>query len=437
MMENRSFDHMLGYLTLSGRAEVDGLEENDEFRDRYANRQAPGEKAYYPAPLEPDRLSSGPPHTRPFVNQQLDLGHDGQPRMTGFVRALGHSSDAERQEVMSYQLPNNVWAFDFLAERYAISDRWFSAVPASTQPNRLMFMCGKTTRDAQSVELPRLPTVYEWLNEHGVTWHTFYRGNWPFITLMPHPSLGEHMTRDHDLTRFREVWRSPECPSVVFVEPRYWLGPLQPGADDDHPHAGATIRPGQLLIHQLLDAIASNQDRWRKTLLVITYDEHGGLFDHVSPPQITTSCGTHPPFAFLGPRVPAIVVSPCVIPRSVLGRDSQHVFDHTSILKFVGARWGDGKYSPEVDARPVSSLAEFVRRDAAEDDVLAVPQAPAAPEVLQMEAAGPENGPFALPDDALPIAAILRRRIAEHGAEAVLAEFPDIEAAMPLLNAPD
>lgn len=428
VLENRSFDHMLGYLSLSGRNDVDGLLDTPAFRDRYANKPPAGGKPYYSTPLTPDLLPFDPPHTRKPINQQMDLGPDGVPRMTGFVKALGSASPAERNAVMTYQLPDVVWTYDYIAANYAISDRWFSSVPASTQPNRLMFMCGQTTRDEQALQLPVLPTVYEWLNEHKVEWRTYYRGNWPFVIIMPHPNFGRRLVHDPQLNEFSAAWNDPACPSVIFIEPRYYFGPLQSKPECDHPYTRASVTPGQRLIYEVLRVVASNQSRWRKTMVLVTYDEHGGLFDHVAPPRFVTPCGENPPFAFLGIRVPALVVSPFTPRRTVLGSGSGHVFDHTSILRFLGDRWGEGHYNEWVDARNVSSLGEFVMNVPTPDSKLILPDDRKDPPV-----ADASKDDSAIPEEALPIAEYLRQRVAQEGLSAVQSDFPELAHILPYL----
>ena len=107
---------------------------------------------------------------------------------------------------------------------------------------------------------------------------------------------------------------------------------------------------------------------WKTALMIVTYDEHGGFFDYVAPPRIVTD----PPddakysarFETLGVRVPAYIISPFVQPGTV----SHNLLDHTSILKLLGEKFGNGVYSPEVDARPVGSVSHLLVFDNPQPD---------------------------------------------------------------------
>lgn len=139
---------------------------------------------------------------------------------------------------------------------------------------------------------------------------------------------------------------------------------------------------------QVYNAVTSSLSFWKRSLTFIGYDEHGGFFDHVSPPLIQTTAPagvTYENFLSLGPRTPAYVVSPFV----KAGQCVHHVFDHTSVLKFLGERFGNGSYLPEVDARPVESLSAALSFDS---PISSPPPAPAMDGYLSQRA--PAN-PFA------------------------------------------
>jgi len=136
-------------------------------------------------------------------------------------------------------------------------------------------------------------------------------------------------------------------PQVIFVEPRYTNAPhVDPPHDD---HAPSAVEGGQRFLMQVYAALTANPERWKKSVMIVTYDEHGGFFDHISPPHVETvdPDKKYPTFQSLGVRVPSYVISPFVA-----GRTAYHeTLDHTSILKFLGEKFNRGSYSPEVDAR--------------------------------------------------------------------------------------
>jgi phospholipase C len=153
-----------------------------------------------------------------------------------------------------------------------------------------------------------------------------------------------------------------EFPEVIFLEPSYTDAPHFGSTRDDHAPSAAL--GGQQFLNEIYWLIRA-RDELAGTVMIITYDEHGGFFDHVSPPLIATSppegCHTNPGFRSLGVRVPAMVVSPFVS----AGYFYTGVLDHTSILKFIGQKFGtrNGRppgYSAEVDTRRVDSVYDVL-----------------------------------------------------------------------------
>jgi phospholipase C len=149
-------------------------------------------------------------------------------------------------------------------------------------------------------------------------------------------------------------------PQVIFVEPKYTDAPhVGEGTDD---HSPSSCLGGQHLLLDVYKALISNPVRWQKTVMILTYDEHGGFFDHVQPLPIVTRDprGRYPDFISTGVRVPAVVVSPLVS----AGKICSEPLDHTSILKFIGQKFGGGAYGPGVDDRPtVKSVLDVLDLD--------------------------------------------------------------------------
>lgn len=342
-MENRSFDHMLGYLSLprarggDGRTDVDGLVGGESnpldgaIVESFAF--AAGETVFAP----------DPPHRHAPVSKAINGG-----LMDGFVRSYAElSGTTVGPRVMGHHTAANLPIFDALARDFAIGDRWFAAHPGPTFANRFYELTGHLDVDhdgfwvydnASAIHPSFTSTIFDHLSDAGVSW-TYYEHEYCFLRLF------ERYTFDSDHVRpyqdpalgFRAVARSGGLPSVTFIDPHFIE--LPPGANCDGPPAD--IRAGQTLLEEVVDAVITSP-QWPKTMLVIVYDEHGGFYDHVPPPPAVPvspeSLDTY------GVRVPAIVVSPWVAPGSVFGHDSSGttadlVFDHTSILKTIVRRF--------------------------------------------------------------------------------------------------
>jgi phospholipase C len=387
LMENRSFDHVLGYLSRpGGRGDVDGIGD-DAWRAAHAN---PGPlAALTPFALRTDTIPD-PPHERDTI--ALQIGPVGTPdAMRGFVQSYARRQPPpdDVSLVMGYYLAQDVPMADFFATQYAICDRWFAALPTGTQPNRLMAMSGTTARDGNApVLLDDQDLVYDWLTARGIPWRVYHHGALPFFALMPKwqpvilrelaiEILGLH-TRFRRYQHFeRDVHADPTFPPVVFIEPEYTDGPHHT-PDDDHPPT--PIARGQAFLRSIYQALTANPERWAKTLLLITYDEHGGFFDHVPPLALRTEPPpghAYPPFDTTGVRVPAFLVSPFVEPGAVVHTP----LDHTAILALLGERFDPGAtYSPVVDVRQgsLSRLANALTRTEPRTDIPVPPAMPAA-----------------------------------------------------------
>jgi phospholipase C len=360
MMENRSFDHLLGALSLpayGGRRDLDGLsgdvdpatrELTNPLYDNYAlgHRWRPY-IAVRDAPLVTDV-----PHGRGSVSTQLDFSPvvDGFT-MTGFAKAYFDANPGNRgapPESLMIFPPQLVPMTAFLASQYAVCDRWFSPVPTDTQPNRFMSLAGYTKVADTSDTPPDHDILTDWCAKRGVRWRVYHEG-FSFITL-----FRRKVIIDPDFRPFRELASDFQLesdatfPQVVLVEPAYADDPFAAHPDDNHPPL--PMGPGEAFLSRVYRAVTSNPARWAGTVMVVFYDEHGGFFDHVRPLSLETKApnGEYAPFTTTGPRVPAVVVSPLVKPGSVC----HEYLDHTSILRFLGEKFGAGKgYSPQVDAR--------------------------------------------------------------------------------------
>ena len=377
MFENRSFDHLMGYLSLPPyNRPVEGLLQAAGFTNEYNGFEYP----FFHLANPDQKLPDDPPHERPDIGAQLDPAGDYSYSMRGFVRSYAqlHGVDpGDQPMVMGYYQAEDVPATHFFASNYGICDHWFAAIPTGTQPNRLMAMSGYTLNDInQSVILPKQDLVYDWLTRNGISWRVYHQGI-PFFMMMDDwhvKVLSDDHFRSYDDFQ-SDLDSSDPFPQVVFIEPRYTDAPHFEAPCDDHPPSPITA--GQNFLKLIYSDLITNWDRWLKTLMIVNYDENGGFFDHVKPLPIPTNPRpeahfAYGPFRTTGPRVPAYLISPFVKAGSVYSGN----LDHTSVLKCIAKRFAEGSYSPEVDARPVGDIWDALELEAPRGDDADFPPPP-------------------------------------------------------------
>lgn len=368
LMENRSFDHMLGHLSLgdhgAGRSDVNGLHDDPQWIAEYIN-ECSGAAASGPFHFKGLALSDDPPHEREYIAAQIGAPypwHDNRAPMNGFMKSYattGVWSDM-CHEVMGYYTQDEVPIIRYFADHFGVCDAWFACIPTSTQPNRLMAMAGYTLIDnTLGSIIPDHDLVYDWLEQRKdrVDWHVYHEG-WPFFMLMPTWSariLSDAIlqTRFDWLDKLEErLNQPPSKPQVLFVEPKYTNDPMRTAVPSDD-HSPSSIAGGQYFLRRVYAALRQNDEIWNRSLMIVTYDENGGLFDHASPlairtaPPVGANWKDRSPFTTTGIRVPALIISPLVKEASVY----KEPLDHTSILRFLGQRFGDGSYNRWVDQR--------------------------------------------------------------------------------------
>lgn len=356
MMENRSFDNMLGHLSCpryGNRKEVDGL--FSPFKKKEYENIFEGE-SYYPFAMKDRMLPSDLPHDRDEITMQLAKSPvSGAYTMSGFVKAYFEHTPVNRTqktEPMGYYTPDQIPITNFLANNYAVCDRWFSPLPTSTVPNRLMSLSGESRVDFTGLFPPEGYIILDWLNDHGVRWRVYHAGL-SFFTL-----LG----RFNEVfgPNFRPITRlavdvmeeaTTEFPQVILIEPSYYDAPHFGTDQPNDNHAPLAVGFGEEFLRQVYKALTSNHERWKKTVVILTYDEHGGFFDHVPPLPIPYSPPNNEyiPFETTGVRVPSIIISPFVAPQSVYKGN----LDHTSVLQFIAERFApeENGYSEAVNLR--------------------------------------------------------------------------------------
>ena len=397
MMENRSFDHMLGYLSLPeamggrGRSDVNGLHPG------HANSHAGQEHPVHALDDRPELTKAeDPSHSARSVDAQLKGG------MAGFVSNFAATRNPEEIEhaissgqitgidpsvVMGYHTARVLPAYDFLAENFTICDRWFSSVPGATWPNRLYALTGgpdrKGSRDGRNPPLYRHRSFLRELDHRGVTWRwyssdpgTLRAVDW-WYRLGPDDNFAFLESRSLlEAWNFFDDVAQKRLPQLAWLDPNFVDIGGSFGANDDHPPSN--VLAGQDLVLRVYNALAQSKYYWPKTLFVIFYDEHGGFYDHVTPPGTPDAppageppADDRPALRRYGVRVPALVVSPYARARHV----AKETYDHTSVMATVLRTFCPG----EAD----SIMARFGQRVASANDLLPVLSTEPRPEVPQ------------------------------------------------------
>lgn len=308
-MENRSFDHYFGARRLVEGQSIDGLEAS------MSNPDSAGTPIFV-APADSFCVAD-PAHSWSASHRQFNQGSND-----GFASLHEERyGAAEAHRAMGYFDRQTLPALYTLADNYALCERWFCSVMSSTWPNRFYGLAaqskGVRTND-ESVTYDFL-TIYDRLERAGLSWGVFY-GNVSFSGILSRNYSRDHF---HELASFFEHAAAGSLPNYCVLEPQY-------GRNDDHPPAHPLA--GQILIASIYEALRKSP-QWGRLLFVITYDEHGGFYDHVPPPTVVDDFAAEG-FDQLGFRVPSVVVGPYVNAGV-----SRTVYDHTSVLAFAERLW--------------------------------------------------------------------------------------------------
>jgi len=385
MMENRSFDQMLGFLyadhgnkSLSGQ-DYEGLK-GDETNPDEAGRPV---RVYKITPdaahayLMPGADPGEGFHNTNYQLFSTDDPDPGQvPTNDGFVvnfRAAINYDLAHRYgdtlpntaptQVMGMYAPETLPVMSALARGYAVCDMWFASAPTQTLPNRA-FAAAATSQGHldNKVKVFTCKSIFGQLSAAKLDW-AIYGYNSPPLTRHDFPDT-LHADEGH-FGHFRDFQRRAAAgtlPAYTFLEPS-WTS----SGNSQHPNYDVSL--GEQLMHDVYRAVRDGPG-WNGTLLLITYDEHGGNFDHVPPPYGAVapdhSVGEFQ-FAFdrFGVRIPALLISPLVAKGSVF-RPAVGVVDHTSVLKTIEVRWGLDPLTKRDAAAP--SLGDVLTLKAGRDD---------------------------------------------------------------------
>jgi phospholipase C len=352
MMENHSFDNLLGALSRSGQPKAHGLRFNSSGEALNSN----------PAPSGRGRVRSFEIPTTaqaPSVTQTWNATHEqiNGGKMNGFPKSVGND------EPMGYWTEDVLpFAYSF-ARSFTLNNRWFCSAPCQTYPNRRFLMAGTAygdiATDSESLQDPPPPngTIFDRLQAYGITWHNYFT-DLPQTGIIP-SIIEKYPTNLAPIAQFLSDCKAGTLPQVSFVDPEFGaltdigeplaaLPALAPIAEKLDTTGGdeeseQDMSYGEYWAYTAVDAVL-NSPAWPRTLLVYTYDEHGGYYDHVRPPAAiapdeippSLQAGDYPGgYDMYGPRVPGIVASPYSKPGAV----TNVVHDHTSVLATIEAKW--------------------------------------------------------------------------------------------------
>jgi phospholipase C len=422
MLENRSFDHMLGFLYPKS-GDFDGLDGTESNLDDNGNPASvfqitPGIQNAYYFPL------ANPSEGYQATNYQL-FSSDTPPAsgqaandgfVTSFARELQHPAHpldpklvgTVPASIMGMYAAETLPVLAGLAKGFAVCDGWFASVPTQTFPNRAFAVAGTSLgyvdNSARGVPAFDTPSVFGKLADAGQTWKIYGYSGDPLTahdfpdTVQPGPN-GEVVS---GFQRFQSDAANGQLAAFSYIEPEWATHPRRTAppaagqAGDEHnwhiendQHPVSNLAVGEKLLYDVYQALRSNGPAWEKTLLIITYDEHGGNYDHVHPPT-----GAIAPDGVIGPsgfdftrfgvRVPAVLVSP-LIPESTILRapSGGPPFDHTSIIATLRARFSLGALGKRDAAAPDVGPILTLQTPRTDDPLAAIEPPTAADPVLQ------------------------------------------------------
>lgn len=359
MLENRSFDQVLGFLYWDNGNKsptdqpFEGLT-GDESNPDDAGREVKVYKVDHTAPHPYLMPGADPGEGFHNTNYQLfstdDPEHGAIPANKGFVinfKAAIASDQAKHfqdtlpgtdpSEIMGMYTPEMLPVMSGLAKGFAVCDHWFSSAPTQTIPNRA-FAAAATSQGHldNQVKVFTCPSIFGQLSKKNIDW-AIYGYNRDPLTRLDYTDIQtadeSHFGHFRD---FQERTAAGTLPAYTFLEPSF-------GSSGNSQHPNYDVALGEQLIHDVYYTLRGGP-HWNDTLLLITYDEHGGNYDHVAPPW-----GAVPPdnsvgewgfdFTRFGVRIPALLVSPRIAPGTVF-RAKRGTIDHTSVLKTIELRWG-------------------------------------------------------------------------------------------------
>jgi phospholipase C len=363
MLENRSFDHMLGFL-YTGQGNVSPTGQPFEgLTGTESNPDSTG-AAVTVSRIEPTTPNayfmpgSDPGEGYMATNDQL-FGTESPPTsssqvpgMSGFVSDFAYTLGWESRDseysvvsgttasaIMSCFTPDTLPVLSALARAYAVCDQWFASVPTETLPNRA-FACAATSQGHMDDKTRTFtsPSIFGLLGQHNVSWGIYGYTAEPLTRSTFTDVAGAANGTIGKFADFQAAATAGTLPAFSFLEPSW-------GSAGNSQHPNYNVALGEQLIHDVYEAVRGGPS-WPQTLLIVTYDEHGGCYDHVPPPSGATPPGDDTgefgfDFTRFGVRVPAVLISPLIEAGTVFRVPAGTTpIDHTSILKTVQQRWG-------------------------------------------------------------------------------------------------
>jgi phospholipase C len=339
MMENRSFDHFLGWLP-----GANGKQSGLTFLDSKGG-------AHPTHSLAPDYQGCG----------FLDPGHSYNDGRVQYNKggADGWLLDGSDESTTNPKQANDIYAIGYYGKAdltflgtagpaFTVCDNYFAGILSATYPNRFYMHAAQTDRLSNTSTTSTLPTIWSRLEEKGLSGR-YYFNDAPFLALWG----TRYVNISEPFSRFLADAAAGTLPNVAYIDPRF-EDEGSGTSGDDHPHAD--IRNGEVFLNQIYDALRASPN-WSKTVLIINYDEWGGFYDHVPPPLAPipkASAKAGDKDGRLGFRVPCVVISPFAR-RNFIAHGQ---YDHTSILKMIEWRFGLPPLSVRDDT--ANNLAEVL-----------------------------------------------------------------------------
>jgi phospholipase C len=360
MMENRSFDHFLGW-----HPTADAQQEGLSYQD--------GAGAVHNTfALAPDYMGCGHPDPDHSFDGSRVATNGGA--MDGFLRAgmndlyaIGYYTEADRP------------FFNALARNYTTLDRMFGSILGPTFPNRMFHYAAQTDRLENTTDPADMPTIFDRLDDADVSARVYIKD---FSLVMLWGTKYLDITESYD--QFLDDAEEGNLRSVSFVEPRF-RNDAAGTTGSDHPYGD--VRKGDAFLAETFDAV-SRSPNWPSTIFIVTYDESGGFFDHVPPPRAAAPNDVDPDIVDgktqLGMRVPAVIASPFTRGDPGAPRVVSTVYDHTSILKFIEWRWGLAPLTARDASSDIGDLVDALDL-ANPDPTLPLLPLPMEPEIMECE----------------------------------------------------